>query len=122
MLKYLKIFIITALLLNFISCANKDQESLLLDAEGGNIDQNDALTEEIEIIDNTAQIIASDQFDPDSDPATDATVDDLADGIADDDEGTVAVTIQSADIGILKDVAPTNASVGENVIFTHRWE
>ena len=61
MLKYLKIFIITVLLLNFISCTNKDQESLLLDAEGGNIDQNDTLTEEIEIIDNTAQIIEMDE-------------------------------------------------------------
>ncbi|MAW58194.1 MAG: peptidoglycan-associated lipoprotein [Alphaproteobacteria bacterium] len=61
MLKYLKIFIITVFLLNFISCTNKDQESLLLDAEGGNIDQNDTLTEEIEIIDNTAQIIEMDE-------------------------------------------------------------
>ena len=61
MLKYLKIFIITVFLLNFISCTNKDQESLLLDSEGGNIDQNDTLTEEIEIIDNTAQIIEMDE-------------------------------------------------------------
>ena len=61
MLEYLKIFIITVFLLNFISCTNKDQESLLLDAEGGNIDQNDTLTEEIEIIDNTAQTIQMDE-------------------------------------------------------------
>ena len=33
----------------------------MLDAEGGNIDQNDTLTEEIEIIDNTAQIIEMDE-------------------------------------------------------------
>lgn len=57
MLKYFKIFIISLLLLNFISCANKDQESLLLNAEGGNNEQNDTLTEEIEITDNTAQAI-----------------------------------------------------------------
>ena len=57
MLKYLKIIIISIILLNFISCTNKDQESLLLDAEGGNTEQNDALTEEIEITDNTAQVI-----------------------------------------------------------------
>ena len=57
MLKYFKIFIVSILLLNFISCANKDQESLLLDAEGVNTEQNDTLTEEIEITDNTAQAI-----------------------------------------------------------------
>jgi len=57
MLKYLKIIIISIILLNFISCTNKDQESLLLDAEGGNTERNDALTEEIEITDNTAQVI-----------------------------------------------------------------
>ena len=44
MLKYFKIFIVSILLLNFISCANKDQESLLLDAEVGNTEQNDTLT------------------------------------------------------------------------------
>ena len=49
MLKYFKIFIVSILLLNFISWANKDQESLLLDAEGGNTEQNDTLTEEIEL-------------------------------------------------------------------------
>ncbi|PPR16935.1 MAG: Outer membrane lipoprotein Omp16 [Alphaproteobacteria bacterium MarineAlpha9_Bin3] len=57
MLEYFKIFIISILLLTFISCTNKDQESLLLDAEGGNTEQNDTLTEEIEITDNIAQAI-----------------------------------------------------------------
>ena len=62
MLKYFKIFIVSILLLNFISCANKDQESLLLDAEGGNTEQNDTLTEEIEITDNTAQVIEMEEI------------------------------------------------------------
>ena len=62
MLKYFKIFIVSILLLNFISCANKDQESLLLDAEGGNTEQNDTLTEEIEITDNTAQAIEMEEI------------------------------------------------------------
>ena len=62
MLKYFKIFIVSILLLNFISCANKDQESLLLDAEGGNTEQNDTLTEEIEITDNTAQVIKMEEI------------------------------------------------------------
>ncbi len=62
MLKYFKIFIVSILLLNFISCANKDQESLLLDAQGGNTEQNDTLTEEIEITDNTAQVIEMEEI------------------------------------------------------------
>ena len=62
MLKYFKVFIVSILLLNFISCANKDQESLLLDAEGGNTEQNDTLTEEIEITDNTAQAIEMEEI------------------------------------------------------------
>ena len=62
MLKYFKIFIVSILLLNFISCANKDQENLLLDAEGENTEQNDTLTEEIEITDNTAQAIEMEEI------------------------------------------------------------
>ena len=62
MFKYFKIFIASILLLNFISCANKDQESLLLDAEGGNTEKNDTLTEEIEITDNTAQVIEMEEI------------------------------------------------------------
>ena len=62
MLKYFKIFIVSILLLNFISCANKDQESLLLDAQGGNTEQNDTLTEEIEITDNTDQAIEMEEI------------------------------------------------------------
>ncbi|WP_165872170.1 DUF11 domain-containing protein, partial [Tenacibaculum sp. M341] len=67
---------------------------------------------------NNAQITASDQFDADSDPTVDETLDDLGDGNPDDDEDTATLTIQSADLELTKSVAPTSASVGENVIFT----
>ncbi|WP_194410411.1 beta strand repeat-containing protein, partial [Dokdonia pacifica] len=42
---------------------------------------------------NSAQIIASDQFDPDSDPTTDSSIDDLGDGNPDDDETTFTVAL-----------------------------
>ena len=61
MLKYFKIFIITIILSYFIGCSNKDKNSLLLDAEGGNTQENTTLTEEIEIIDNTAKSIEMDE-------------------------------------------------------------
>ncbi|WP_158447845.1 PKD domain-containing protein [Aquimarina longa] len=67
---------------------------------------------------NNAQIIASNQADPDSNPSEDATIDDLADGIADDDETNATITIQSADLQVNKSVLPTTASVGETVVFT----
>ncbi|MEP6794098.1 MAG: DUF11 domain-containing protein, partial [Saprospiraceae bacterium] len=44
---------------------------------------------------NRAQIIHSDQFDPDSDPMTDENTDDLNDGLADDDEASVTLTISA---------------------------
>jgi len=74
---------------------------------------------------NNAQIIASDQFDPDSDPNTDNTVDEDGldtdgDGFGDDDddEDTAAVSLQSADLSLTKTVAPTTASIGDSVVFT----
>ncbi|KJD31057.1 hypothetical protein PK35_16350, partial [Tamlana nanhaiensis] len=75
---------------------------------------------------NSAQITASDNLDPDSDPNTDATVDeDNADGDDnpntggdDDDEDTASVTIQSADLSLQKTVLPTSVSVGDTVVFT----
>tara|TARA_B110000238_G_C16063672_1_gene411716 strand:+ start:353 stop:874 length:522 start_codon:yes stop_codon:yes gene_type:complete len=45
----------------FLGCSNKDQESLLLDAKGGNTGQNSTSTEEIEITDNTAKPIQMDE-------------------------------------------------------------
>tara|TARA_B110000858_G_scaffold190839_1_gene239351 strand:+ start:558 stop:1118 length:561 start_codon:yes stop_codon:yes gene_type:complete len=61
MFKYFKTIIIIVTLSCFIGCANKDQSSLLLNAEGGNIEQNSTSTEEIEITDNTATPIQMDE-------------------------------------------------------------
>ncbi|MDT0539394.1 PKD domain-containing protein [Croceitalea sp. P059] len=60
--------------------------------------------------DNTAEIIASDQPDPDS------TVNNAID--SEDDQSTTSVTLQSADLSLLKSVSPITASVGETVTFT----
>ena len=60
--------------------------------------------------DNSAEITDSDQFDPDS---TVANNDDT-----EDDQSTTAITIQSADLSLLKSVSPTTASVGDAVTFT----
>jgi len=62
MLKYFKALIIIITLSYFIGCANnKDQDSMLLNAEGGNTEQNSTSTEEIEITDNTAIAIQMDE-------------------------------------------------------------
>ena len=49
MLKYFKIIASIIILSYFVSCSNKEQDSLLLDAEGGNIEISSTSTEEIEI-------------------------------------------------------------------------
>ncbi len=67
---------------------------------------------------NTAQITASDQFDPDSDPTTGANADDKGDGVNDDDETSVGVVIQQADLSIVKTINNTLPNVGETVTFT----
>ncbi|WP_046759397.1 DUF11 domain-containing protein, partial [Kordia jejudonensis] len=67
---------------------------------------------------NTAEITASDQYDPDSDPSTDGTVDDNGDGIADDDEDSAIVVIQSSDLSIDKVISDTTPNVGDVVTFT----
>ncbi|SHJ66454.1 gliding motility-associated C-terminal domain-containing protein, partial [Aquimarina spongiae] len=67
---------------------------------------------------NVALITDSDQFDPDSDPATDNTVDDNGDGIPDDDEDTAVVTPQAADLSIAKSIDNTSPNVGDTVTFT----
>ena len=66
---------------------------------------------------NNAQITASDQVDPDSNPEDDETIDDLADGETDDDEDTVTLTLESADLSLTKSVTPTTASIGDTVDF-----
>ncbi|WP_194765653.1 PKD domain-containing protein [Tamlana sp. I1] len=67
---------------------------------------------------NLAQITASNQFDPDSDPNTGPNVDDLNDGIADDDETEFTITPQTADLSINKTVSNNNPNVGDVVTFT----
>ncbi|GAA3618959.1 PKD domain-containing protein [Flavivirga jejuensis] len=67
---------------------------------------------------NSVEIIASDQFDPDSDPSSDATIDDHNDGIPDDDEATATVIIQQADLSIVKSINNTNPNVGDTVTFS----
>ena len=62
MLKYFKTLIIIITLSYFIGCTNnKDQDSLLLNAEGGNTEENSTSTEEIEITDNTAIPVQMDE-------------------------------------------------------------
>jgi len=70
----------------------------------------DATVNATGIYNNTAEITASDQPDPDS------TVNN-ADPV-EDDQSTTAISLQSADLSLLKSVNPTTASVGETVIFT----
>ena len=66
---------------------------------------------------NRALITASDQIDPDSDPVTGFNTDDLNDGIADDDEDSVLVTVESADLELTKSANVTEANIGEEVTF-----
>ncbi|XOF33695.1 MAG: C25 family cysteine peptidase [Candidatus Electrothrix sp. YB6] len=67
---------------------------------------------------NSAQITASDQYDPDSDPDSDENTDDLGDGLPDDDEDTAAVMPESADLSLVKVVNDTTPAVGDTVTFT----
>lgn len=67
---------------------------------------------------NLAQITASDQQDPDSDPAVDETTDDKGDGLDDDDEDTATANPNAADLSLMKVVSNSAASAGDNVTFT----
>ena len=67
---------------------------------------------------NSVEIIASDQYDPDSVPTSGTTIDDKGDGIADDDEATVGIVIQQADLSIVKNINNTKPNVGDTVTFT----
>ncbi|WP_343694339.1 gliding motility-associated C-terminal domain-containing protein [Flavobacterium sp.] len=61
---------------------------------------------------NTAEIIASNQFDPDSTPNNQNP--------AEDDMDDAAVVLDVADLSLQKTVSPTNVSINDNVIFTIR--
>ncbi len=67
---------------------------------------------------NHAEIIFSDQFDPDSDPDTSFTLDDLSDGIADDDESSFTLSPQIADLELEVLLNDTTPDVGDLVTFT----
>ncbi|KAF2336918.1 PKD domain-containing protein [Flavobacterium daemonense] len=61
---------------------------------------------------NSAEVIASDQFDPDSAPNN---------GIAsEDDQDSATVILDAADLSLQKTVSPTSVSINDNVIFTIR--
>ncbi|MCK0132658.1 gliding motility-associated C-terminal domain-containing protein, partial [Flavobacteriaceae bacterium F08102] len=69
---------------------------------------------------NRAQIIASDNLDPNSDPSSGFATDDLGDGIADNDESNIVEVNPTAvsDLEISKTVNVANPWVGSNVVFT----
>jgi len=69
---------------------------------------------------NRAEIIASDNVDPDSDPNDSFADDDLMDGIADDDESIDlnVIPIAVSDLEISKTVDNLTPFVGFNVVFT----
>ena len=69
---------------------------------------------------NSAQITASDQFDPDSDPTTDDTVDEDGDGNGDDDdEDSLLITPAVADLSLTKIVVDNDVTpqVGTEISF-----
>ncbi len=61
---------------------------------------------------NIAEIIASDQFDPDSTPNNNV--------LAEDDQDDAAILLDVADLSLQKTVSPTSVSINDNVVFTIR--
>lgn len=62
--------------------------------------------------DNVAEIIASNQFDPDSTPNNNI--------LAEDDQDDASVILDVADLSLQKTVSPTTVSINDNVVFTIR--
>ncbi|QLE02333.1 DUF11 domain-containing protein [Galbibacter sp. BG1] len=67
---------------------------------------------------NVAEITASNNLDPDSDPTTSTDVDDLNDGEPDDDETNLTVPVAETDLSLAKTVDNNTPDVGETVTFT----
>ncbi|MCP2025221.1 gliding motility-associated-like protein/uncharacterized repeat protein (TIGR01451 family) [Flavobacterium sp. HSC-32F16] len=61
---------------------------------------------------NIAEIIASNQFDPDSTPNNNI--------LAEDDQDDAAILLDVADLSLQKTVSPTTVSINDNVVFTIR--
>lgn len=61
---------------------------------------------------NKAEIIQSDQFDPDSTPNNQIETE--------DDQDSVSVSIDAADLSLQKTVSPTSVSINDHVVFTIR--
>ncbi|MBO9585032.1 MAG: DUF11 domain-containing protein [Flavobacterium sp.] len=59
---------------------------------------------------NTAEVIASDQYDPDSTPNNKNP--------NEDDQSSAAIVLDVADLSLNKSVSPTTVSINDNVIFT----
>jgi len=59
---------------------------------------------------NTAEVVASDQFDPDSTPNNQNP--------AEDDQDSAEVKLDIADLSLKKTVSPSTVSINDNVIFT----
>ncbi|MDQ6531411.1 gliding motility-associated C-terminal domain-containing protein [Flavobacterium sp. LHD-85] len=61
---------------------------------------------------NTAEVVASDQFDPDSTPNNQNP--------AEDDQDSATVVLDVADLSLQKTVSPATVSINDNVVFTIR--